>query len=199
MKQAGSPIIRAERLDLVLLPQEALRLSLASDAPAVERILGLSVPTEWFEEQGLIRFRLHQLAEQPQYQPWSVRAIAIRARRQMVGYINCHSWPGDSYLRPFSKSGVEYGFEVFPPFRRQGYAREACQALMKWAFENYHDSEFIVSIAPDNIPSLRLAGPDSGVGSHIDKADGLEDVFKLEYLPNVRPNNSMELTRPAGC
>ena len=156
------------------------------DTEAVERILQVSIPPQWYEMQGLLRFRLQQLAEDPGYLPWSLRAISLRHQHLMVGYINCHTKPGDPYLLPFSPHGVEFGFEVFPPFRRQGYAREACLALMKWAYEEQHVPEFVVSIAPDNLPSRRLA---EGlgfiqVGSHIDDIDGPEDVFRLRYPPS---------------
>jgi RimJ/RimL family protein N-acetyltransferase len=128
---------------------------------------------------------LQQLKD-PGYQPWSLRAIALHEQQIMVGYFNFHTQPGDAYLLPFSHHGVEFGYEVFPQFRRQGYAREACLALMKWAYEEQHVAEFVVSIAPDNIPSRRLA---EGlgfvqVGSHMDEVDGPEDVFRLRYPPS---------------
>jgi RimJ/RimL family protein N-acetyltransferase len=185
MKEQNSNTIRSARLDLVLLSPEVLRLSIAGDTGAVERILQLSVPAQWYEEQSLLRFRLQQLTEDPGYYPWSLRAMALREGQLMVGYINCHAKPGDAYLLPFSPHGVEFGYEVFPAFRRQGYARETCLALMKWAYEEQHVAEFVVSIAPDNMPSRRLA---EGlgfvqVGSHIDEVDGPEDVFRLRYPP----------------
>lgn len=96
--------VSSARLDLILLSPEVLRLSIARDAEAVERLLQLSVPP---------------------------------------------------------------------------------LALMKWAYEQQHVPEFIVSIAPDNIPSRRLA---EGlgfiqVGSHPEEGDGPEDIFRLRYPP----------------
>ncbi|HSB89552.1 MAG TPA: GNAT family N-acetyltransferase [Anaerolineales bacterium] len=180
-----APVISADRLDLITLSTDVLRLSLARDVPAVERRLGISVPADWFEEVGLIRFRLEQLAEDPTYLPWSVRAMSHRAERQMVGYINFHTKPGDPYLNAHAPDGVEFGFEVFPPYRRRGFAREACHAIMKWAYERHRIPEFVVSISPENVPSLQLARSlgFERVGSHMDERDGLEDVFKLTYRP----------------
>jgi ribosomal-protein-alanine N-acetyltransferase len=181
MSERDSQTIRSTRLELVLLSPEVVRLSLTRATEAVERILQLSVPPQWYEMQSLLRLRLQQMTEDPGYRPWSLRAISLRDRHLMVGYINCHTKPGAPYLLPFSSSGVEFGYTVFPPFRRQGYAREACLALMKWAYEEHNVPEFVVSIAPDNIPSRRLA---EGlgfiqVGSLTDAVDGSEDIFKL--------------------
>jgi RimJ/RimL family protein N-acetyltransferase len=184
MNERESQTIRSARLDLVLLSPKVLRLSIAGDMKAVERTLQLSVPPQWYEDKDLLRFRLQQLKD-PDYQPWGLRAIALRERQLMVGYFNFHTQPGNPYLLPFSPYGVEFGYEIFPTFRRQGYARETCLALMKWAHEEHDVAEFVVSIAPDNLPSRRLA---EGlgfvrVGSHIDEVDGPEDVFRLRYPP----------------
>jgi RimJ/RimL family protein N-acetyltransferase len=178
-------LVISSRLDLITLSSEVLGLSLGRDLSAVERRLGISVPSEWLAEVGLIRLRLEQLAEDPTYLPWSVRAISHRVERQMVGYINFHTKPGDPYLKPYAPDGVEFGLEVFPPYRRRGFAREACNAIMKWAYERHKVAEFVVSISPENAPSLQLARSlgFERVGSHIDKEDGLEDVFKLTYRP----------------
>ena len=185
MIEHDNQTIKSARLDLVLLSPEVLRLSITRDAESVERILQLSVPPHGYEADKLIRFRLQQIAEDAEYQPWSLRAISLRDQRLMVGYINCHTKPGAPYLHHFSPHGVEFGYTVFPPFRRKGYAREACLALMKWAYEDQHVPEFVVSIAPDNTPSRRLA---EGlgfmqVGPYVDEVDGPEDIFKLRYQP----------------
>lgn len=182
MAGRATPIIRAQRLDLVTLTPQALSLSLARDAASVEERLGGSVPPEWFEEAELIRFRLEQVRQDPAYLPWSVRAIVLRAARQMVGYIGCHTRPGHPYLKEHAPEGVEFGFEVFAPFRRRGFAREACGALMDWAEQQHGITVFVVSISPDNEPSLRLAASlgFEHVGSHIDDVDGLENVFRLD-------------------
>ena len=174
--------IRSARLDLLLLSPEALRLSLDQDSLALEEALRIAVPPEWYAEKALVRFRLDQLKSDPECQPWSLRAISFRDWKQMIGYINCHTKPGDPYLHDIAPQGVEYGFQIFPDFRRQGYADEACRALMKWAHDCHHVSEFVVSISPDNIPSLRLAEHLGfrQAGSHIDEVDGLEYIFRLD-------------------
>src|SRR5215475_6522592 len=82
--------------------------------------------------------------------------------------------PGADYLRELVPNGVEYGYTVFSPFRRQGYAREACEALMRWAYQEHQVKRFVVSIRPDNLPSRRLAEQlgFQRIGSQVDEVDG---------------------------
>lgn len=180
---SNSIVIQSKRLDLLRLDPDTLRLTLAGDSVAVERRLSLTVPSEWYAADMLIHLRLQQLLNDPAYQPWSVRAIALREERQMVGHIGFHTKPGAPYLQPYAPDGIEFGYTVFSPFRRRGYAREACPALMQWAHEEHQVSQFVVTISPDNIPSRRLAEKlgFTKVGEHMDEEDGLEEIFRLDY------------------
>lgn len=177
-------VIQSERLDLILLRPDVLRLSLEGHDHSVEQLLGLAVPDDWYDAHGLMRIRLQQVAREPAYQPWSLRAIALRDARQMVGHIGFHTTPAPAYLQPFAPGAVEYGYTIFPPFRRRGYAREACRALMSWAHARQGVNAFVLSIAPDNVPSRRLAQQLGFVkiDSHADDDEGPEDIFRLDYV-----------------
>lgn len=181
--ESSDTVISSGRLNLVLLTPEVLRLSLEGNTEAVQGLLEFSVPEDWYQQQTLIRLRLQQINNNPAYQPWSTRAIVLRDERQMVGTIGFHTPPGAAYLHPYAPDGVEFGYTVFPPFQRRGYAREACLALMGWAYDEHQVTEFVVTISPENTPSLRLA-ENLGfrkVGSHIDEEDGLEEIFRLDF------------------
>lgn len=52
---------------------------------------------------------------------------------------------------------LELGYSIFPPFRRRGYARESCLAVMEYAGEELGATEFLVRIHRSNAPSLALA------------------------------------------
>lgn len=105
----------------------------------------------------------------------------------MVGHLGFHTPPDPDYLREFAPGAVEFGYSVYAPFRRQGYAREACAALMQWAFEQHQVKRFVVTIQPNNIASVRLAETFGfrRIGSHVDEVDGLEDIYLLEYGKSV--------------
>lgn len=106
----------------------------------------------------------------------------------MIGHIGFHTLPGADYLKPYSSTGVEFGFTVFEPFRRNGYAREASLAMMNWAAQTHSIREFVLSIRPDNVASQRLAEQLGfvRVGSHIDDVDGLEEVLLLNQKQATR-------------
>lgn len=52
---------------------------------------------------------------------------------------------------------LELGYHIFPNFRRQGYAKEACKAIIRYGIEEMNVSELIVRIAKNNDKSKRLA------------------------------------------
>ena len=163
-----------------------MRASLAGNIIEAQQLLGAALPADWPDCQRLLELRLKQMEEDATYEPWSLRAMVLResmhcAGRTMVGHIGHHTRPGAPYLAPFSPSAVEFGFEVFPPYRRQGYAREASLAMMHWAGEVHGQRTFVVSISPDNTASLGLAAQLGFVkiGHHIDEVDGWEDIFEL--------------------
>lgn len=181
-------IIRSNRLNLVLLDSEALQSSLAADIRALQSNLGVEVSPDWFEAKELIELRYQQIQREPEYQPWSLRAVILREKAKLIGHIGFHTRPGASYLQSFAPHGVEFGYSIFPAFRRHGYARESAFAVMEWAYQQHSVSEFVLSISPDNHPSLKLA---QGlgfykIGSHVDKEDGFEDIYRLDYL-QIRP------------
>lgn len=156
-----------------------LRASLAGDLSEAGGLLGLTLPGTWPDVHGLLALRLAQLESEPALQPWLLRAIGLRSSGDMVGYIGFHTAPGPAYLQPWSPGGAEFGFTIFPPHRRRGYAREASLALMQWARDVHEVTSFVVTISPGNGPSLALAAALGfvRVGAHIDDVDGPEDVF----------------------
>jgi RimJ/RimL family protein N-acetyltransferase len=128
----------------------------------------------------VITRRLAQLLADPSMQPWLLRAIGLRHTGTMVGHIGFHARPGADYLRELAPGGVEFGYTIFAPFRRRGYAREACRALMDWARREHGVTRFVVSIGPTNVASIALAQQLGfrRIGSHIDEVDGPEQIFE---------------------
>ncbi|HMN28379.1 MAG TPA: GNAT family N-acetyltransferase [Caldilineaceae bacterium] len=175
-------IIQSARLNLIPLTPAFLEASLATDQPAAEKLLGLTIPPEWFAatNRGVMQLRLGQLRAEPGLQPWLLRAIAPREKGLMVGAIGFHTRPGAAYLAALSPGGVEFGYRVFEPFRRQGYASEASIALMNWAHAQHGVTRFVLSISPENHVSLGLAQKlgFTRIGAQIDEEDGPEDIFE---------------------
>ncbi len=173
--------IHSERLDLILLPPECMRAILARDTIEAERLLGAKVPADWSAAERLLTLRLAQIEADPSVQPWLLRAMVRRSDRVMVGRIGFHEAPGPPHYHEISPGAAEFGFEVFEPFRRQGFAREASLALMQWAVETHGVTRFVLTIRPDNLPSQALAAQlgFTRIGEHIDEIDGLEEILEL--------------------
>ncbi len=180
--------ITTERLTLIPMTADFLTASLARETGRAESLLGLTVPEVWYTEMGLMRHRLGQLERDPALLPWLVRAIGLRATGEMVGHIGFHTAPGADYLKAHAPRGVEFGYTVFEPHRRQGLAREAAEALMNWAHTTHGVDHFVLSISPYNEPSQRLAARlgFTKVGSQVDDDDGLEEVYTLRLSEGRR-------------
>jgi RimJ/RimL family protein N-acetyltransferase len=181
--------IFTERLDLISLGADFLRASLQRNYAAAEALAGLSIPPEWYDCRDYIALRLGQIEADPALEEWLVRAIGLKSTRAMVGYLGFHDRPGAEYLKDLSPGGAEFGYTVFPAFRRQGIAREAVVGLMDWAHSVRDVNRFVVSISPQNQASLNLAASLGfhRIGSHIDEIDGPEDVFELVYGKPAEP------------
>jgi ribosomal-protein-alanine N-acetyltransferase len=165
-----------------------LEALLAGDHAQAAQIGSFRIPNDLIVNRRTLEMRLRQIRANPEVQPWLFRAIVIRQSQTMCGRIGFHSEPGPEDLRDVAADGVELGYAVGEPFRRQGYAKEAAITLMRWAFENHNQRSFVLSIAPNNEASLAMAHSMgfSEVGSHIDEEDGLELYFerRLDHWPD---------------
>ncbi|HRJ44386.1 MAG: GNAT family N-acetyltransferase [Caldilineaceae bacterium] len=181
---SNATTIHSERLDLIPMTPDFLQACLHRDADAAAALLGLPVADEWFEQEWLIALRLELLLDDPTYQPWSVRAVVLRASGEMIGHIGFHTGPDPDYLAELAPKGVEFGYTIFAPFRRRGYAEEASRALMGWATGHPDVERFVLFISPENTPSLKLAEKlgFGRIGDWMDEEDGLEWVFAREVF-----------------
>lgn len=183
---SGLGPIEGQDLRLVLLPPDVLRALMANDIALAEHLTGMAFADTWAEAQDVIAMRLSDIERDPEYLPWSLRAILRKSDQRVVGHIGFHARPGADYSPHLKPAGVEFGYTTFIPYRRQGIARMAAIQLMSWAL-GQGASHFIVSISPDNGASLSLAHGLGfrKVGSHVDEVDGPEDVMELKVLGEV--------------
>jgi RimJ/RimL family protein N-acetyltransferase len=165
-------VIFTERLELMPLPPVILEAIARADASAVARRLDAAVPEGWTDTIPA-RERLEQLAADPSEQPWLVRAVVLRAPRQVVGNVGFHGPPDD-------QGRVEIGYGTVASQRRHGYAREAIAGLTDWAFATGEARVCVASVSPRNAASLALVRSLGfrQVGEQIDELDGLELVFE---------------------
>jgi len=174
--------IETARLILRRMPRQAMEAGLSGDLRTVENHLHAKDATDLADDPAVLRFALAQLAADPDYLPWSVRALILKESGEMVGHIRFHTRPGPDYLGLYAEKAVEFGYVVFAAHRRRGYAREAIDGVMRWAQDEHGIQRFIVTISPDSVASLRLADRFGfrKIGQHVDEVDGVEGIYLRE-------------------
>lgn len=174
-------MIVTERLELLPMTPAFLECTWRGRRAEAEAIIGLRIPAAWFECGPFAALRLRQYESGATSQPWLPRAITLRGSGEMAGYIGFHTPPAPDYLKDLCPHGVEFGYTIFPAFRRQGFAWEASRALIQWANREHGVSSFVVSVSPSNLASLALIAKMGfrRIGAHVDDEDGPEDIFEL--------------------
>lgn len=177
---AADAPIHTPRLELVSMSVPFMETLAGHDLDGAAREIGAAVPA-WMaaELEHFLQFRLRQLAADPAIRPWLGRAMVLTddgGTRRAIGSLGFHGPPDE-------QGRLEVGYSVDPPYRRQGYAREAIRALFGWAHQRYGIDTFIASISPHNEASLRLAEQFGFVqiGEQVDEIDGLELVFETTW------------------
>lgn len=169
--------VTSNRLNLVPMTLEFMEALLGGDRERAQAMVGYQIPADWPQGvESVLRFRVAVARAQPQAVPLLLRAIALRADPAVVvGRIGFHG-PADN------DGMLEIGYEVFPAYRRRGYAREAVLAMLRWAQGDPAVLRFRASISPQNVPSRRLVGAlgFTQVGRQWDELDGEELVFERQ-------------------
>lgn len=146
-------IIHGPRLDLVLLPGDVLDACIAGDLALAAKLAGFAPPAEFADDEW-VAMRRNQVLADPNWAPWSIRALVTRDDGRMVGSTSFHGPPGDNSLD--DPNAAEMGYTVFAEFRNRGYATETGRAMIGWAAREHGIRRFISSIEPANAPSIRV-------------------------------------------
>jgi [ribosomal protein S5]-alanine N-acetyltransferase len=173
--------VETRRLSLQLLPPAALRAIAEGRLDEATHITGCDLGTFPDAERGIAAIRLKDLEADPGYLPWSLRLMRLKPDLRFAGYFNFHTRPDPDYLRALAPGAVELGYFVSPDFRRRGLAEETALGMMDWAARVHGIGRFVVSISPDNAPSVAMARKlgFARIGSHMDETDGYEDILSL--------------------
>lgn len=179
--------IETPRLILRTLPPAALAALVNDDRAEASRRAGCALEQFPDEERPIAGTRLKDLAADPSYLPWSLRAIVLKAGLAFVGHCNFHSKPGAEYLKDLAPGAVELGYFVMPAFRRRGFAEEAALGMMDWAARLHGINRFVISISPDNSASVAMARKlgFARIGGHVDDQDGYEDILARDWRTGV--------------
>ena len=103
---------------------------------ALSSAIGADVPDDWpppLNDEQTFRFVLDRLRSAPGDVAWWFWYVLRRGREAASpAAIGICGFKG----RPTEKGVAEIGYSVMPAFHRQGFATEACEALLEWAFSH---------------------------------------------------------------
>ena len=147
-------MIRTERLELVPGSVELLDAALAGP-DTLARVLRARVPASWppeYVDAAALQFTRDHLAAHPVEAPWWMYFIVLRHtpdERLLIGT--------SGYKGPPSEDGaVEVGYSVVAEHQRRGYASEAVEGLVRYAFAQPAVGRVIAETLPDLLPSIAV-------------------------------------------
>jgi ribosomal-protein-alanine N-acetyltransferase len=142
--------LKTERLDIVPCSLEVV-WAVVTDKSKTETILAVQVPGDWPAQdlQEFLPLYAQQLETDPTLLGWGVWLMIHTAERVVIGDVGFKG-------KPDHKGTVKIGYSVTPAYRNQGYASEAAQALINWAFAQQGVKKIIAECSRDNAPSIRV-------------------------------------------
>ncbi|MGM7723987.1 GNAT family N-acetyltransferase [uncultured Metabacillus sp.] len=95
-----------------------------------------------------INFYLHEIESDPGLIGWGVWLVFLKETNQFIGDIGFKGKP---------KNGVvEIGYGILKEAQNNGYATEAMEALINWAFQTKSVVKITAECLSDNKPSIRV-------------------------------------------
>jgi [ribosomal protein S5]-alanine N-acetyltransferase len=170
---APPEVVLSARLSLIALPGRVIAAVLDDGPGAFLEHVGVGYPAGWpSEDRHVLELRRRQIGEGVDHR-WLLRAVVTRDEPAMVGRIGFHGPPDPNGM-------VEIGYKIDAAYRRRGFGFECARQLIEEAERLPQVSVVRASIAPDNVPSLRIAERlgFSRVGEQMDEIDGLELVLE---------------------
>jgi len=159
---------------LLLIPATPATLTAELESPAaLGASLGFDVAPSWPPElydADAVRWTLNSLESGACPPDWCLYYFAEFAeppkRSTLIGV-------GGFKGGPTEEGTVEIGYGVVPEFRRRGYAREAVDGFVGWAFEDDRVSTVIAHTLPHLEPSIAVLASAgfTYVGQHADAGE----------------------------
>ncbi|OUL30202.1 GNAT family N-acetyltransferase [Nostoc sp. 106C] len=143
--------ITTPRLELLPCSLEVTQAVITQNKSQVEKLLEVTVPDDWYAGQVLNFFPRYaqMLIEEPSDLGWGVWLMIHASDCSLIGDLGFGG-------KPDAQGTVELGYEVLPKYRNQGYAFEAVQALVNFAFTQPELKRIIAHSPQDIMASCRI-------------------------------------------
>jgi [ribosomal protein S5]-alanine N-acetyltransferase len=143
--------IKTQRLELLPCSLEVAQAAANLDKSLVQQLLGVQVPDDWYQAdvKDILPNYIQILKDQPSQLGWGIWLIIHQEKSTLIGDL------GFSGNLTFEKT-VEIGYGILPPYRQQGYATEATQALVDFAFSQLRVKKIIAHCPVNHIASIRI-------------------------------------------
>jgi RimJ/RimL family protein N-acetyltransferase len=126
-----------------------LRAIAASDGPAIFAYMSDPHVTAFLPEGTLDEDAARAFAQEHAGEDAKAVAVIEKAGGQMIGHMPFHLW--------FVPQTYEIGWAFGRAAQAKGYATEAAEALVAYAFEALNAHRVIATCQPENTPSWRVA------------------------------------------
>ena len=197
------PPIHTPRLVLLPATVDTLRAELESRA-ALGRAVGATVSDEWPPElydENATRWTLAALEREPAFAEWGMYYVLLSPGSAASGSA---AVIGTSGIKgpPDPAGVVEIGYAILPAHRLRGYAREAVDGLLAFAFADARVTMVVAHTLPELIPSigvLRSAGfTFAGSGNDPDEPTAIRyELSRRDYEATVTGRAPVRLRESA--
>lgn len=139
------------RLELIPCTLDIARAAATKNKLQLEKLLGVKVLDKWFAGEVLdfLPTYTKMLQDDIEQLGWGVWLMVHIDDSTLIGDLGFTG-------KPDEQGTVEMGYEVLPAYRNHGYAFEAVQALVNFAFTHPELKRIISNCSRDNIASLRI-------------------------------------------
>ena len=143
--------ITTQRLELLPCSLEVAQAVVTRNKSEVERLLGVQVPDDWYASEVLDFFPMYaqMLIDDPSQLGWGVWLMIHIADSTLIGDLGFGG-------KPDQTGTVEMGYEVLSAYRQQGFAFEAVEALVDFAFTGQELKRIIAHSPDDHVASIRI-------------------------------------------
>lgn len=108
-----------------------------------------TISTEEYKIGPHIKMFLEKLREDSTQFGWGVWLVIIKENNMIIGDIGFKG-------KPNSDNTVEVGYGIIASAQNKGYATEAVNEIINWAFTNENVDKVVAECLLDNIPSIKV-------------------------------------------